>query len=428
MKTQRKKKAFTLTELLVVVIVIGVLSAVVLPKFSKVIETRKTTEAEELMAAVRTEQEKRCALDKDYISDLSQLSEISPSKDTKNFVYSASTTGIEAQSKGKYGYTLKMPSYKDGRLCCENEAECLKLNKDYPLCSDLIARADYQTGAECAGEPLEIECSGSATRSCGCQNKGTQSRTCDKSTGTWGDWGACSISDDCECSEEEKPAVSQSCNTCGTQSRSVECDFTTGGWKTSSWGMCSVTDPCECTNSCETPSCDESSKPAQSESCNGCGFRKRSVTCNTSNWQWEVGAWGECSATEEDCNCKAGRTVVKDYWGDDTCDGDAEKKYGSGGMVSFTPLHKEECYDVYKQVIYTGESSSSSCATGATYCPPTQERRCISGVWRCVSTVNGENGYYNPSGGFVPVTVMHAIVVEKVVRCPAILSGPVLIQ
>ena len=85
MKTQRKKKAFTLTELLVVVIVIGVLSAVVLPKFSKVIETRKTTEAEELMAAVRTEQERRCALDKDYISDLSQLSEIIPSKDTKNF-------------------------------------------------------------------------------------------------------------------------------------------------------------------------------------------------------------------------------------------------------------------------------------------------------------------------------------------------------
>lgn len=55
------------------VIVIGVLSAVVLPKFSKAIETRKTTEAEELMAAVRTEQEKRCALDQKYLTSLSDI-------------------------------------------------------------------------------------------------------------------------------------------------------------------------------------------------------------------------------------------------------------------------------------------------------------------------------------------------------------------
>ena len=61
---KNKKKAFTLTELLVVVIVIGILSAVVLPKFNKVVETRKTTEAEEVMAAIRTEQEKRCSLNK----------------------------------------------------------------------------------------------------------------------------------------------------------------------------------------------------------------------------------------------------------------------------------------------------------------------------------------------------------------------------
>ena len=155
MKTH-KKKAFTLTELLVVVIVIGILSAAVLPKFSKVIETRKTTEAEEMMAAVRTEQEKRCALDQKYQTDIVKLAEVIPQEESKNFSYSLTTTGMEAQSKGKYGYTLKMPSYADGRLCCESEAECAKLNKDYPLCSDLIARADYQNGLACEGEPLYI--------------------------------------------------------------------------------------------------------------------------------------------------------------------------------------------------------------------------------------------------------------------------------
>ncbi len=149
--SHKRKKAFTLTELLVVVIVIGVLSAVVLPKFSKVVETRKTTEAEELMSAVRTEQEKRCALDKNYLTDLAKMSEIIPDTDTKNFTYTATTTGIKAQSKGKYNYTLEMPSYRDGRLCCESAEECAKLNKDYPLCSSLIVRADYQSGAECAG-------------------------------------------------------------------------------------------------------------------------------------------------------------------------------------------------------------------------------------------------------------------------------------
>ena len=80
-----KKKAFTLTELLVVIIVIGVLSAVVLPKFSKVIETRQTTEAEELMSSVRTEQEKRCALDKPYLTAMSEMTDIVKNNDAKNF-------------------------------------------------------------------------------------------------------------------------------------------------------------------------------------------------------------------------------------------------------------------------------------------------------------------------------------------------------
>ncbi|WP_458401665.1 prepilin-type N-terminal cleavage/methylation domain-containing protein, partial [Candidatus Avelusimicrobium sp.] len=46
MKNQ-KKKAFTLAELLVVVLIVGVLSTVAVPKMKSVIETRRTTEAED---------------------------------------------------------------------------------------------------------------------------------------------------------------------------------------------------------------------------------------------------------------------------------------------------------------------------------------------------------------------------------------------
>ncbi|WP_428055996.1 prepilin-type N-terminal cleavage/methylation domain-containing protein [Candidatus Avelusimicrobium alvi] len=311
--SHKRKKAFTLTELLVVVIVIGVLSAVVLPKFSKVVETRKTTEAEELMSAVRTEQEKRCVLDKNYLTDFKAIEDIAASKNSKNYAYSLTSTGMEAQSKGKYGYTLKMPSYADGRICCENEAECAKLNKDYPLCSALIARADYQSGAECAGESEEKQCTGSSTRSCGCNNGGTQTRTCDTSTGTWSGWSACSISDACSCEGESTRACG--CQGKGTQTRT--CNTSNGTW--GEWGACSVADECECTGT----------KPEESQACNNCGTQTRSVTCNASTGEWSTGAWSECSKTEAECTtCPEGKVlengvcVCENNWFKDLCTGE----------------------------------------------------------------------------------------------------------
>ena len=205
---QRKKKAFTLTELLVVVVIIGVLAAVVLPKFNKVIETRKTTEAEEVMAAVRTEQERRCALDKPYIGNINKLvtAEVLPQKSSKNYTYSLEETGMLASSKGM-SYELKMPSYADGRVCCEG-ADCGKLNKDYPGCSELQNKPDYQVATDCTAtleepsgpEPEPKECSGSSTEPCGCEEKGERTRTCNHETGEWSAWSACSIE---ECSEDE---------------------------------------------------------------------------------------------------------------------------------------------------------------------------------------------------------------------------------
>lgn len=332
MKSHIKKKAFTLTELLVVVIVIGVLSAVVLPKFSKVVETRKTTEAEEIMAAVRTEQEKRCMMDKNYFNTPAQLAEIMPSKTTKNFTYNLTPTGMTAQSEGKYRYELEMPSYADGRLCCTNAAECAKLNKDYPLCENLIARADYKSGAECAAGPVEKSCSGSASQPCGCLNRGTQTRTCDTSTGTWGAWSACSISNVCDCTAVSgaKPASkTEPCNSCGMRSSSYVCNAANGQW-TGIWSQCSKT-AAQC--ACQNPPAGE----PFSQNCPSGYTGTQTRTWNASACRWND--WqGECTP-----ECTDSYGVPSSGLATDSCDGDTVSRF----VCSSRPGFKGTCTDAY---------------------------------------------------------------------------------
>ena len=149
------KRGFTLTELLIVVIVIGILSAVVLPRYNKTLETRKTTEAEDILSAIRTEQERRCTLGKKYVTDMAGLSEIVPSTQTNNYTYSLErglgstnfhTVMAKAISRGSYEYGLYMFSNSDGRICCQGP-DCTKLNKDYPLCEELVTHTDLQRSA-----------------------------------------------------------------------------------------------------------------------------------------------------------------------------------------------------------------------------------------------------------------------------------------
>ncbi len=241
---KNKKKAFTLTELLVVVIVIGVLSAAVLPKFSKVIETRKTTEAEELMASIRTEQEKRCALDKPYLTDLSQMNDVIKTASTKNYQINLQDKGIKAASKGNYSYTLQMPSYADGRICCDGD-DCGKLNKNYPSCTGFT----YEPSPDsCAGtvtptEPEPKNCTGTAVTERACTSGcGTEYRTATCNTAT-GNWEYSAWDNSCTA----KPASeSRECGTgyTGTQTRSAVCK--NGVWDWSDWtGTCTKKTGCD---------------------------------------------------------------------------------------------------------------------------------------------------------------------------------------
>ena len=132
---QIRKNAFTLTEVLVVVVLMAVLAAIVLPKFQKAVESTKTAEAERIMTAVRSEQESRCTLDDAYITDdITKLSSVKNTGD--NFEFTLLPTGIQARSLTQ-NFTLKMPSYYQGRICCTG-ADCTQLNKSYEDCGFIM--------------------------------------------------------------------------------------------------------------------------------------------------------------------------------------------------------------------------------------------------------------------------------------------------
>lgn len=152
------RKAFTLAELLIVVIVIAVLASVAVPKFSRVLESRKTAEAEEMLTALRTEQEKRCIMGENYTKEreeLPVLASLDKNDNSANYNYELGDQGAEATSRiADRTYSLKMLSYRDGRICCEG-AYCSSLNKNYESCATLEAELASEED-ECSPEEEEI--------------------------------------------------------------------------------------------------------------------------------------------------------------------------------------------------------------------------------------------------------------------------------
>ena len=147
------RNGFTLTELLTVVLIVGTLSAIVLPKFAKVLDSFHVMEAEQIILTVRAEQEHRCTLDKKYTQQISRLTTVPSGVSVDgntfsygDFTYTLLNSGIKAEHVEK-NYTLEIPSYTDGRICCDN---CGELNRSYPMCADLMdvtVTPDYQTAA-----------------------------------------------------------------------------------------------------------------------------------------------------------------------------------------------------------------------------------------------------------------------------------------
>ena len=224
---KKRTKAFTLTELLVVVIVLGVLAAVAVPKFTRVLETRRTTEAENMLSAVRTEQEKRCSLGQNYTGDFGKIETVAYARtgegraQSANYTYALTETGASAVREGK-DYVLKMPSYKSGEICCEGEG-CESLNKSYRPCSEVTVEVDEcaatdvvvpepEPSGPCDIDPDSCECNPNQAKCCGADEEWNGS--------------ACEPKDECEESVgSASSAAASTVDTCdGNRTGKFTCD------------------------------------------------------------------------------------------------------------------------------------------------------------------------------------------------------------
>ena len=289
---KNKKKAFTLAELLIVVIVIGILAGLGIPKMRRVLETRKTTEAEEALAALRTEQEKNCIFKGAY-QEANKLDTMASIQRSKNYSYGLEEKGAVADAKGSE-YALRMPSYQDGRICCTGD-DCSKLNKNYPSCADMVVSDDGTCimQGEPTGECINGE-TDTNTESCGICGTRTQERSCENgSWGSWGAWSACADSCECTSGDTQTQTDSCGCNNAGTRTRIRTCaDGSWGSW--GAWSACSA-DDCECTNG-QTK--EEGTRP-----CDCDGTETQKWICQ--NGHWVANGWTECSG---DCHgCEAPR-------------------------------------------------------------------------------------------------------------------------
>ncbi len=310
-----KKKAFTLTELLVVVIIIGILSMVILPRFSGILETRKTAEAENIMRAVRTEQEARCTLDRNYTANEDELSSW-PADEGNNYEYGLLASGIMATPTNNRdaSYILYM-DYGRGRICCDG-ADCDRLNKSYQNCD--VEDADNPPSARAASNDETVTCAAhNAPTIC---NLVDYQVPCDEKEGyAPGTPGRVRYVVNSDCSGHDRFPECGTVTAACTNGETKDENYVGCGYKT--WKECvsgkwedmevhnaeyNAEEKADC--ECETvESLEEPCDPAHPS-----GPKKtRTFACDTSTGKYTYGEWNtsacpaECTNTEEKAACDA---------------------------------------------------------------------------------------------------------------------------
>ncbi len=309
---KRTKKGFTLTEMLILVLIVSVLTAIAYPLYTRTVTKARAVEAINLLAMVRSKQLLKFARNKQYYTNVSGLGQLTSdaTQETVNGQvlhindYTISLNSVKncataTYNKGNTTFSFSSGYETAGLGCtgsiCTSFGNILGTAQEVCNCGSKTCSNGYTLDTNTCNCICNLGCDVSG--SCFAPYGGASTRPCASGCGTETSSSSCNgaiWSGTCWTPAQNQPTT-QSCGNSGTQTRT--CTPSCGGGTCSAWGACTG------------QTCPSSTKPASSEACGNCnkGNRTRSVTCS-SDGTWQTGAWGACAGGGE-CSPGAQRVL-----------------------------------------------------------------------------------------------------------------------
>lgn len=270
------KNGFTLTEILVVVLIIAILAAVVYPLYTKAVTKSRAVEAINLLEMVRNKQIQKYARDSQYFTGFSNMGQL--------------TNNINAEGKIDGDLQLKINDYT---LSLNNETKCMSANYNKGASNFTFSTSYENAGLGCSGSICTSfgNIVGDAKSVCNCGDKSCSNGfSLNDNTCNCDCLLACSQNGHCYAMEQKQPQLA-ACGRADSGTKTRVCTADCNGGNCGSWGACTG------------QTCDETATPVKTQPCGNCGTATRSVKCNPDTGGWQASVWGSCV---EKCECRVG--------------------------------------------------------------------------------------------------------------------------